>query len=110
MKQRRISVACAGVFYVLAVIACVLALMGCNSTAMSSSEGSIAVQSTPGIAAAGSGQTVQFMASVSGSERVTWSAVGTINASGLYTAPSGGPSMTVTVTATSTANSSGRRR
>jgi hypothetical protein len=49
------------------------------------------------------GQSQQFVAQVSGQKRVTWSAtpnVGTIDSTGLYTAPSDGDGFLVTITAT----------
>ena len=78
----------------------------------------VAVTVTPNSTSVGTGATQQLNASVSGTSNtaVTWSlqgagcsgsACGTVNSSGLYTAPSAVPSpATVTVTATSTADPS----
>ena len=71
---------------------------GCGS-----SQGPLSVAISPQDVAIGTGQTVQFTPIVTNdSSGVAWSATaGTIDANGNYTAPSGSPSMTVTVTATS---------
>ena len=72
----------------------------------------IAVQVSPGSAALSARQTQQFTATVTGTANtaVTWSlnsAVGTISSGGLYTAPATlGSLQTVTVTATSVADTS----
>ncbi len=66
------------------------------------SQAPVNVAISPTTAAIGTGQTVQFTPTVTGSSGVTWSATaGTVDASGNYTAPSGSQSMKVTVTATS---------
>jgi hypothetical protein len=64
-------------------------------------------QATPDVfmttpfAAVGAGQSIQLTAIVTNNESaLTWTAAGTVSASGLYTAPSGTQSMTATVTAT----------
>ncbi|MBV9746956.1 MAG: Ig-like domain-containing protein, partial [Acidobacteriia bacterium] len=71
---------------------------------------SIGISVTPATVTLSDGQTQQFTATVSGSNQaVTWSispaSIGSISASGLYTAPSPVPAaQTVTVTATSVAD------
>jgi hypothetical protein len=76
----------------------VLLLGGCSSN----SEGPISVQVSPPVTAVGAGQTVQFTAIVSNdASAVTWSASsGTIDASGIFTAPSQSAVVTITATAT----------
>ncbi len=76
---------------------CIIILAaGCASEAPAN------VAISPTSVAIGTGQTVQFTPIVTNdSSGVSWSAsAGTIDASGNYTAPSGSPSMTVTVKAT----------
>ena len=67
-----------------------------------SSQAPFEVSVSPQVVAIGTGQMVQFTPIVTNdSSAVTWSATaGTIDANGNYTAPSGSPSATVTVTAT----------
>jgi len=89
-------------------------LAGCNGSYGGSQ--SVSVQTAPPSANVQTGQTQQFTATVYGAQNtaVTWqvngvtggnSTVGTISASGLYTAPSGVPNpATVTVTAISQAD------
>jgi uncharacterized protein (DUF1800 family) len=78
---------------------------------------SVTVQVNPSSAQLLTGETQQFNATVSGTTNtaVTWSVnglaggnstVGSINSSGLYTAPAAAPASAVTVTATSAASSS----
>lgn len=72
-----------------------------------SAASAITVSVSPQAAAIGPGQTVQFTATTNDAAGVTWTAsVGTINASGNYTAPSGAQSTTATVTATSKTDTS----
>ena len=77
------------------VFSSILFVYGCSSSAP------FTVLISPQIVAIGSGQTVQFTPIVTNdSSGVSWSATaGTIDANGIYTAPSGSQSMTVTVTA-----------
>ena len=86
------------VFYLSLSAFCIIILVaGCASQ----TPGNVAI--SPTSVAIGTGQTVQFTPIVTNdSSGVSWSATaGTIDAKGNYTAPSGSPSMTVTVTATS---------
>jgi arylsulfate sulfotransferase len=87
------------VFYLsLNTFPIIIVAAGCGS----SGPGPNYVSISPPSAAIGTGQTVQFTPIVTNdSSGVSWSATaGTIDANGNYTAPSGSPSMTVTVTAT----------
>ncbi|HTZ46706.1 MAG TPA: aryl-sulfate sulfotransferase, partial [Verrucomicrobiae bacterium] len=62
---------------------------------------------SPQFAAIGTGQSVQFTSIATNGSGVTWSAsAGTINSNGVYVAPSGTQSATVTITATSKVNHS----
>lgn len=62
----------------------------------------ITVSVSPQAAAVGTGQSTQFSVTTNDTTGVNWTAsVGTIDASGNYTAPSGGQSTTAIVTATS---------
>ena len=86
-----------GVFSLFFGAFCIIILAaGCAS------QGPANVAISPTSVAIGAGQTVQFTPIVTNdSSGVSWSATaGTIDASGNYTAPSGSPSMTVTVKAT----------
>jgi hypothetical protein len=71
---------------------------------------SVSVTVTPPVATLGNGQSQQFTATVTGTANtaVTWSippgSPGTISATGLYTAPNPVPSQSVTITATSQAD------
>ena len=88
------------VFYLIAIISTVF-VSGCGS-----SSAPVNVSVTPTAAAVGTGQTAQFVAAVSDGSAVTWSAsAGMIDDTGNYTAPSGTQSAAVTVTATSTKDS-----
>ncbi len=75
----------------------IMLVSGCSQAA---SDTNVAI--SPTAVAIGTGQTVQFTPIVTNdSSTVSWSATaGTIDATGNYTAPSGSPSTTVTVTAT----------
>jgi len=81
---------------VVLVLTSIVLVSGCSS-----SQSSYTVLVSPQITALGTGQTVQFTATVTNdASGVSWSATaGTIDANGNYTAPSGSQSMTVTVTA-----------
>ena len=100
-------------------VAMVAMLAGCgssNPTIPSASTGGVAVTISPTQASLQTGKTQQFTATVTGSTNVsvTWkvndvvggnSTLGTVSASGLYTAPATAPSPnTVSVTATSAAD------
>lgn len=76
----------------------VMLLGGCNN----SSQGPIYVEVSPPLTAVGAGQTVQFTAIVTNdASAVTWSASsGTIDANGIFTAPSQSAVVTVTAVAT----------
>jgi hypothetical protein len=97
---------------VIAPLSALLTLSSCGSSATtppspSTPEPTVVV--TPRTATILRGQSQQFVAQVSGQSerRVTWSAtpnVGTIDSSGLYTAPGEGDGFLVTITATSTAS------
>lgn len=83
-------------------------LAGSNSfQIVVSSAGAVSVSVTPATATVASSKTLQFTAVVSGSSNtaVTWSAsLGTINSTGLYTAPTVTSNQNATVTATSHAD------
>lgn len=83
-------------------------LTGSNTFQIVVSSGtSITVKVTPSTASVISGKTQQFTATVTNTSNtgVTWKATtGTINSSGLYTAPTVSANETATVTATSTAD------
>jgi arylsulfate sulfotransferase len=65
----------------------------------------VSVALSPQTAAIATGQTMQFTATLTNDTAVTWAATaGTIDATGMYTAPAGPQSATVTVTATSKAD------
>ena len=86
------------VFFSFLSACCIIILVaGCASQTPAN------VAISPTSVAIGTGQTVQFTPIVTNdSSGVSWSATaGTIDANGNYTAPSGSPSMTVTVTARS---------
>lgn len=81
----------------------ILFATGCSS----SGAGPVEVAISPQFVAVGTGQTVQFTPIASNGSAVTWTAsAGTIDSNGVYVAPSGTQSMTVTVTATSAVNHS----
>jgi hypothetical protein len=94
---------------VITPLSAVLTLSSCGSSSTSPPTPEPMVVVTPRTATVLRGQSQQFVAKVSGqSEKsVTWSAtanVGTIDSTGLYTAPSDGDGFLVTITATSTAS------
>ncbi|HTV53416.1 MAG TPA: aryl-sulfate sulfotransferase [Terriglobia bacterium] len=113
--------------YLVAILAFVLLSFGCgsNTSTVSSSTGTpqasplaanIQVQVTPLVAGVLIGQTAQFSAAVTGTSNtaVKWSvngvaggnaSMGTISATGLYTAPAKAPGSSVTITAASQENS-----
>lgn len=102
--------------FALISLAVGLIFLGCGASApapstSSSSAPSVSVSVTPDISAVQTGQTIQFSASVKGTTQtqVTWSisgssADGSINTSGVYTAPSSAPQGSIKVTATSVAD------
>ena len=76
------------------VFSVIILVSGCTSQAP------VTVLVSPQAVAVGTGQTVQFTPIATNGAAVSWSAsAGTIDANGLYTAPSGSQSMTITVTA-----------
>jgi hypothetical protein len=90
---------------VMTPLSAVLTLCGCGSSATPSSTPEPTVVVTPRTATILRGQIQQFVAQVSGQndKKVTWSAtpnVGTIDSTGLYTAPLEGDGFLVTITAT----------
>ena len=99
MIQVHRSTTCGSSLFII-VFCGILFATGCASNAPTT------VAVSPQIAAIGAGQTMQFTPIVSNdSSGVTWSATaGSIDANGIYTAPS--QSSTVTVTATSVKNKS----
>lgn len=83
----------------IALVFLIGVLAGCGSYQAPN----LTVAVTPAAAAVASGQTTQFSAAITGdSSGVTWKATaGTIDANGLYTAPTDSQSSTQTITATS---------
>ena len=96
---------------VITPLSAVLTLSGCGSSATPPPTSEATVVVTPSTATVLRGQSQQFVAQVSGQsgKRVTWSAtpdVGTIDSTGLYTAPLDGDGFLVTITASVTSSSS----
>ena len=101
---------------VAVVVVCALLLSGCGGGSSSSKSSAITVSISPVGATLNQGQTVQFTATVSGSNNtaVTWdvngtaggtASTGTISSSGLYTAPATlTTASVVTITAVSSAD------
>jgi hypothetical protein len=86
-----------------------LILAACGGGSLSPSAKAVSISASPSTATIVSGKTQQFTATVSNSTNtgVTWAAtLGTVSASGLFTAPTVASSIQISVTATSQADSS----
>ena len=95
-----------GRFVGLVLLPLTLFAVGCgggsSSSMLSPTAAAITVSVSPQSTAVGTGQTTQFTATTNDTAGVSWAAsVGTIDATGNYTAPSGVQSTSATVTATS---------
>src|SRR5262249_48338056 len=91
-------------FLTISVVCLIIFAAGCNDSS-SVKKQPVSVSVSPPTAAIGTGQTMQFMAALVNDTAVTWTATaGTIDPAGMYTAPAGPESVTVSVTATSKAD------
>ena len=110
MNRSRPGCTCVHI-YLLCLI-CFITISGCNGGSPQPAPTpptppAPTVSVTPRNSAIATGQTLQFAVATTGSSSVNWTAsAGTVSSTGLFTAPSTGPSTTITVTATNAQSSS----